>query len=583
MAQGRTRSFGLGVFVMLMLMALLVTALTATGVYLAVNSQPQPLEEGTVLEVVLDGTYTEAPVENPLAELGVGPAGSNSLWSLRQALRRAADDASVAGVLVTIRNPELGMAQLEELAAEFERYREVSGKSVYAVIETDLIGDRNYYAATSATKIWATPEAWWLVNGLHADITFWRGTLDKLKIEPDVIMFKEYKSAGEPIANTEMSDAMREAYEAALGDVRDQWLDDVSSRRSFDRDKLAALVDEGTLTGARALSEGLVDELGYRDQAVETLKTEAGVDEYKKISVGKYLLRPTVDEPSDSRIAVVFGEGPIVSAPSDNNPFVTGSTLYGPTVAANLRKAAEDDKVKAIVFRVNSPGGSAVGSDFVWREIERAQAEGKPVVVSMSTVAGSGGYWVAMGSDAIVAHPSTITGSIGVVFTKLNVRGFYEWMGANVESVSFSENGNLLSPYASFTEEQRAQVTATIEATYNSFVSKVAEGRASSFDDIEPLAHGRIWSGEDALENGLIDELGGLDTALARAASEAGLSLDETDVVAYPKPKPFIERLLEGELGGVQARQPTVSDLEAWLIEMSTPKVQVLMPDVRIY
>ena len=580
MAAKKTRGGGLGVFVLLMLLGVVVTAMVAGGVYLAVNDKPK-VEEGTVLEVVLDGSFTEAPVENPFAEFGL-PVSANSLWDLRRALRAASEDENIAGVLVVARNVQLGFAQHQELAAEFERYREVSGKSVYAIIETELIGDGNYYAVTGASRIWATPEAWWMVNGLHADVTFWKGTLDKLQIEPDVLMYKEYKSAGETFANETMSEPMRESLTDVLGDLQANWMKDVAERRGFDVERLEAVVNEGTVTGARAVELGLVDELGYRDQIIDLFKSEAEVDEYTKISVAKYLQKQSPPELQGDRIALIFGEGPIVSAPSDDNPFSQGSMINGPTVAKHIRRAVEDDDVKAIVFRVNSPGGSAVGSDFIWREIERAQAEGKPVVVSMSSVAGSGGYWVAMGADAIVAHPTTITGSIGVVFTKFNIRGFYAWMGANVESVSFNDNSDLISPFSSFTEEQRAQVDAVIEATYNSFVDKVAEGRGMTFDEAEPLAHGRIWSGEDAVDNGLIDALGGLDVALERAASEAGLTLDDMDVVIYPKAKPFIEQLLEGELGEVHSSAPDLAEVELWLQALGTPQVQALMPTVTV-
>ncbi|MBW2256232.1 MAG: signal peptide peptidase SppA, partial [Deltaproteobacteria bacterium] len=252
---------------------------------------------------------------------------------------------------------------------------------------------------------------------------------------------------------------------------------------------------------------------------------------------------------------------------------------------ADIREAAECDDVKAIVFRVNSPGGSAVGSDVIWREIERAQEAGKPVVVSMSSVAGSGGYWIAMGADAIVAHPTTITGSIGVVFGKLNVRGFYEWIGANVESISFAENADLLGPFETMSEEDRAQVRGVMESLYEQFKAKVAEGRGMEPDKVERLAKGRIWSGVDAKAHGLVDELGGLDTAVALAAEKAGLAPENVCLVVHPEPKSFFEQVLEGEL---EATTPNVgvaldpAKVQAILEDLEQPRPWASMPEIRV-
>ena len=579
MAQQNNRRGAGWVLLGLVAVGLVLTIGAVAAVYF-LNAEPS-LEEGTVLEITLDGEYRDGPAPDPFAELGFGPT-TTSLWDVRQALRKAADDDNIVGVLVTIRSPSIGMGQRQELVEEFVRYREESGKPVHALIQTDLITDGNYYLATGASKIWVTPEAWWVVNGFQADVSFWRGTLDKLKVQPDVIMFKEYKSAGESFGNYEMSEAMRESLTDVLGDIYGAWLDDVASRRTLERDQLESYVNEGTLTGARAREVGLADELGYRDQVQEALKLEAGTEEYEKIGLRKYLERGDRSPAKGERIALVFAEGPIVSAPGGGSPFgMSSATIYGPAIAKEIRKAAEDDDVKAVVFRVNSPGGSAVGSDLIWREIERAQEKGKPVVVSMASVAGSGGYWVAMGADAIVAQPMTITGSIGVVFTKLNIKGFYEWIGAHVDTVTFSENAGLFSEFESFTEEQRAKVVESIGATYENFVRKVAEGRGKSFDETEPLAHGRIWSGKDALGHGLVDELGGLDVAIRLAAEEAGLDSEVPTIEVFPKQKDFFEQLLEGEFNVVAA--PPSVDVEAWLREVSAPKVQALAPTIRVY
>lgn len=580
MAESAKRSHGSRGLLILLGITLLGFVALVVGAYVVFN-RSDSVEEGSTLEITLDGGYTDGPVVNPLAELGLGGGNTNSLWDLRAALRRAATDDAINGVLLTIRSPQMGFAQRQELVAELERFREVGKKPVHALIVTDMVTDGTYYLASGASKIWVSPGAWWVVNGLQADIEFYRGTLDKLKIEPDVIMFKEYKSAGETFLNTEMSEAMREATTTLLQDVFDLWLDDVAARRSMDRSALVDAVNLGTMPGARAVEVGLADELGYRDQVVDAIELEAGVEEFNGITVGKYMGKNRRPDVSGDRIAVVFGDGPIVSAAGDDGPFsMGGGTLFGPTVAKHIRKAAEHDDVKAIVFRINSPGGAIVGSDLIWREIERAQEAGKPVVVSMGSVAASGGYWVSMGADAIVANSGTITGSIGVVFTKFNIDGFYEMLGANVDSITLGENAGVFSAFEGLDEAQRENVTALMESSYTQFVSKVAEGRGSTFDEIEPLAHGRVWSGTAALKNGLIDEIGGIDRAIALAAEKAELVADDPTVQVFPPKKEFFEQLIE-DLQGVET--PADFDLEAFVREIGAPRIQALAPSIHIH
>ncbi len=561
-------------------LGLFATIAAAGFVFAMLSPSPATLDEPSVLEITVDGGYVEGSVDNPLAELGFSDDGS-SLYDLTRALDHAATDENVAAVRLDVRSPLLGFAQQQELAQAVARFRE-SGKPVVAHLQADMVSNGRYYVASTADEVWSTPEALWMIQGLQADVMFFRGVLDKLKIEPDVLMFKEYKSAGEPFQNTEMSDPMREALTAVLGDVQRMWIEGVATRRELTPEEVRGVVDAGVMTPQGAEDAGLVDHFGYADEVSDALEERLGLDDYAKVELGRYL--ETLPEPSsEQRIAVVFGEGPILAAEGDDgNPFADTSTIYGPKLARAIRKAAETDRVKAIVLRVNSPGGSAVGSDLVWREIQRAKADGIPVIVSMSSVAGSGGYWISMGADAIVAQPSTITGSIGVVFTKLNVRGFYEWLGATVDSVSFAENSDLMSPYHSLDEEQYAKLESAIGVMYEHFVTKVADGRGMSFDDVEPLAHGRIWSGEDARERKLVDELGGLSAAIALAADKASVDAASTDIEVFPKSKTFFERLAEGELG-VTTSSPSPAQVRAWLERLAEPRANVQMPDIRIY
>ncbi|MBW1881252.1 MAG: S49 family peptidase, partial [Deltaproteobacteria bacterium] len=318
----------------------LVVAVAVIAVGVSLTLSHGRMEEGTVLELHLDGQMAEGPQPNLLAELGLG-VSDNSLWDVREALRRAAEDESVAGLLVTIEQPQLGMAQHKELADEIRRFAD-SGKPVHTMLQTDMISDGNYYAATSGTRVWATPFAFWAIDGFQVDVPFWRGTLDKLHIEPDFIMLKEYKSAGEPFSRTEMSEYFREAITDVVGDMQEHWYADVAARRGMDEAKLRAVVAKGMITNKEALEAGLIDQQGYMDEVKEALREVAGTEEYTSMSLGKYLekSKPPSSKGKD-QIAVVFGEGQILSTAESDNPFDSGNTIFGPKLAADIREAAE--------------------------------------------------------------------------------------------------------------------------------------------------------------------------------------------------------------------------------------------------
>ena len=555
--------------VIITLIGLLVIVASIAAIASLVPGAPK-VEAGSALEIRLAGEMAESPSDPLLAAFGQG--GGMSLWDLRRGLRAAADDPNIAGVIVEVGDVSMSFAAVEELLSEFDRFRE-SGKPVHAVIRADMLEEGELLVSLGADRIWMNPETIPLLNGLLAQVTFWRGTLDKLHIVPDVLMFHEYKSAGEPWQNTEMSEPMREALTAVLTDIQARMDAIVTERRNIDQAAWSAFLARGVQSPAEVLDAGLVDELGYLDQARAAV---VGEGEYHGVSLSKYLKRAKDDTEAEHRIAVVFGEGPIAAAESDS-PFGSDG-IQGPKVAADIRAAAEDEDVDAIVFRVNSPGGSAVGSDLIWREIERAQEAGKPVVVSMSGVAGSGGYWISMGADAIVAHPSTITGSIGVVFSKFNLSGFYEWIGANVQTLPTSEGADIMSFYRNLDEGQRAALTASIGSMYDDFVRKVAEGRGLDEARVREIAKGRIWSGTAALDNGLIDKLGGLDDAVDIAKEKAGITGD-VDLVIYPAPKPFFEQIME-ELSAGMPEEPSIADLERQVQSMARPRPMVLAPTI---
>lgn len=555
--------------------AVIGVALIVALVLIATGGKSE--KKGSVLTVRLKGELSEAPVDEWAKLFGGGEA--LSLWELRRGLALAAKDENIAGVLVDVGPMSAQVAQLEEVAAAFEPVR-AAGKPVYALVEYDMVDDGVFATTLVADKVWLNAESFNSINGFNANVPFFRGTLEKLHITPDVIMFEEYKSAGEQFLNKEMSPAMRESLSAVVSDISNHLYELAAARRDIDRATLDALVAQGMQTAAELKAAGVVHELGYRDQVRDALREITGTEELETVSLAKYLKHNPEGPVRGERIALVFGEGQIVST-ENSSPWGGGGMLEGPRVARAIREAAEDEDVKAILFRVNSPGGSAVGSDLVWREIERAQEKGKPVVVSMSGVAGSGGYWVSMGADAIVAWPSTITGSIGVVFTKMNLKGLYEWAGANVESLNFSPNADIMSEFRNLDEAQRATVMRVMGELYDHFRAKVAEGRKLDRAVVDGIAKGRIWSGEDAKANGLVDELGGYDVALGLLREKASLG-EDVPVVIYPAPEDPIQQLLQGDLEVRAPEALTIRDLEPVLRELATPRAAVLMPDVTL-
>ena len=581
MAEGRPSRLRT-VFKVLLFLMFLFMAPIVVAIFIGTKMAPEQhvVEKGTVLELNLAGELAEAP-EDPLLAKFFGGTGT-SLWQIRESLRKAAADPNVAALRLTIGPLEMGWGELQELVSELDTFR-ASGKPVHALLRTDLISDAEYYLATGADRIWLSPGTGAVVNGLAIEVTFWRGTLEKLHVVPEILMFKEYKSAGEPFKNKEMSPYMREAMEAVLSDIQAEFITRVAERRKLEPVAVATFLAQGIQSAGELKSSGLVDELGYDDQLEDALAAIAGVDTYAGLNLADYdPKQPAVVNPDAATLALIFGEGPIVSSEGQGGLFNRGdSVISGPDVAAAFRTATDDDDVKAIVFRVNSPGGSPVGSDLIWREIQRAKQAGKPVIVSMSTLAGSGGYWVAMGADAIVAQPTTITGSIGVLFTKFDISGLFEWAGAHVDTVKTSPSANIISLNEPLNPETQARAEAWLDSTYQAFTGKVAEGRNLPLDEVQNIAKGRIWSGRDALELKLVDQLGGLDAAITLAREKGSLRPD-AEIVIYPEHKTLAERLLSGDFNMGAFTQAPDTNLLILARELAAPQVRVEMPGMSI-
>jgi protease-4 len=509
---------------------------------------------GCVLELDLRAAPPEASGLDPLAII----SGGGRPLVLREAvtaLHRAADDRRVAGLIARVQLPAASAGPVQELREAVAAFSAVKPSLAWA--ET-YPGTLSYYLASAFGEVWMQPSGTVGLIGFATSALFLRDALEKAGIEAQFIARGEYKSAANLFTQDRYTDAHREADTRLLESLRAQVWRGVADSRNIGYDTLDALADRAPLLRDVAVNSGLIDRVGFRDEAYariaelvgaggvspdsgdaddETAPPRLYLSRYARATGPGGLARPSMPgRRPKSTIAVVTVAGPIVSGRGGSRVLPFGSSSAGgDTVAAGLREAAADDSVSAIVLRVDSPGGSVNASETIWREVKKAREHGKPVVASMGAVAASGGYYVSMGADAIVANPGTITGSIGVVTGKLVARDLKGRLGVGSDAVRTNANADAWSINAPFTPEQHAHVEAEADLFYTDFVQRVAEGRHLSVEAVEAVARGRIWTGADALEHGLVDELGGLRIAVRRAKVLAGLDEDaKVRIIGYP-------------------------------------------------
>ena len=471
------------------------------------------------------------------------------------AMHRAAEDSRVAGLIARVQLPAAAAGPVQELREAVAAFTAVKPSLAWA--ET-YPGTLSYYLASAFGEVWMQPSGTVGLIGFATNALFLRDALEKAGIEAQFIARGEYKSSANRYTQDRYTDAHREADTRLLESLRGQVWRGVADARGIDYDTLDGLADRAPLLREDAVTSGLIDRIGFRDEAyariaelvgAEGVSPDSGDADDETAPPRLYLSRyaratgpggsPLPSMPGrrpKSTIAVVTVAGPIVSGRGGSRVLPFGSSSAGgDTVAAGLREAAADDSVSAIVLRVDSPGGSVNASETIWREVKKAREHGKPVVASMGAVAASGGYYVSMGADAIVANPGTITGSIGVVTGKLVARDLKGRLGVGSDAVRTNANADAWSINAPFTPEQHAHVEAEADLFYTDFVQRVAEGRHLSVEAVEAVARGRVWTGADALEHGLVDELGGLRTAVRRAKVLAGLDEDaKVRIIGYP-------------------------------------------------
>ncbi|TAE72747.1 MAG: signal peptide peptidase SppA [Bacteroidetes bacterium] len=502
------------------------------------------IKDGSVLEISLEKDITERTKENPLADLNPlgGSSESIGLKEIKTAIRKAKNDDKIKGILIktSMSGVGAGYATLEEIRNELIEFKK-SKKFIYAYGE--LYEEATYYLTSVADKIYLNPAGMMELNGLTSQKMFVKGTLEKLEVKPEIFRVGEFKSAVEMFLLDKMSDANRKQTESYLNSIYDHFLAEVAKSRNIPLEDLRNISNEMLLKEPKdAIKYKIATDLAYYDEVETQIKKDIKLKESDKIpfvSITKYadVKNQKDNSSSENKIAVLVAEGEINSGKSGDN------NIGSETVVEELKKLRNDKKVKAIVLRINSPGGSALASDVMWREIQITKKV-KPVIASMSDVAASGGYYMAMGCDVIVAQPNTITGSIGIFGVLMNTEKMLKnKLGITYDRVNTGKFSDLGDPTREMREDERKIIQTMVERGYEEFTSKAAQGRNMPLEDLKKVASGRVWSGKEAKERKLVDELGGLDLAIKIAAEKAKLKSDDYKLRYYPIEVDFFEKL----------------------------------------
>ena len=492
------------------------------------------------------------------------------MHEVADAIDTAKGDPRITGLVVKIGPLATGWGKLEEIHTHILAFRD-SHKPSICYLEYDGAGNPEYYLASACDQVWLVPTNPVFVRGLMAEALFLRGTLDKLKIQPDYYHIAEYKTASNMLTEKKFTPAHREEVDSLLHSIYDQYLTESAASRKLDRTQFESLVKQGPFQPNQALQNKLVDKLAYWDEVQNFFREKA--KDWTPVHLARY--RQEIKNQGMSRIAVVHATGLIVSGDSGTAPG-GGEIMGGDSVAADLRQVREDPSIKAIILRVDSGGGSVVGSEVIRREAELARRE-KPLVVSMSDVAASGGYWISMGANKIVAEPGTITGSIGVVEGKLNISGFFNLLGLSTDFVATSDNATLFSDQQNFTPAQREALKKGMQETYQQFTRGVADGRKMAVEAVDKIGKGRVWTGAQAKNLGLVDELGGLDRAIAIAKQLAVIPADKpVEILRLPVEKTFFEILMSRDHSESRV-DGTLGEKIRWISQISQP-IQARMP-----
>lgn len=506
------------------------------------DDQAFEVQDGSVLELKFDRPITERSEKNPFENFDFSTFQTEKEYGLNEILKsieKAAVDDRIDGILLNLSQVQAGIASTKEIRNALKEFRK-SGKFLYAYGESYSQG--GYYIASVADSVFLQPQGDIDFRGLAANLMFFKGTLEKLEIEPIIIRHGKFKSAIEPFMLDKMSPENREQTTTFVNSLWDDILNDIAQSRKVSKEELQGVAER--LDGRRpeiALETKLIDRIAYHDEVMSSIRKRTGQKENEKIrfvELSKYTKAYVRLSPVGAKkIAVIYAYGDIVSGKGSDDE------IGSDRIAEAIRKAGRDSTIKAIVFRVNSPGGSALASDVILREVKRAK-KAKPFIVSMGDLAASGGYYISCAADTIVAQPSTITGSIGVFGLLFNAQKMLNnKLGLTFDTVKTTRMSDIGSPTRPMTAQERAIMQEEVEKVYDTFITHVSEGRGISKAEVDSIGQGRVWSGADAKRLKLVDVLGGLDDAIAIAAKKAGLK--EYRTVDMPEQKEFFEKLME--------------------------------------
>ncbi|MGV3705112.1 MAG: signal peptide peptidase SppA [Arcticibacter sp.] len=512
----------------------IVMVLLVVGIVSASKDQEVPLEAGSIMHFSLEHPVTERTVRSPFDNLDVAGLESNKnigLNDILAALKRAKEDDNIKGIYLDLSSIQAGMATVEEIRNGLLDFKK---SKKFIIAYSEVYTQKAYYLASVADKIYINPEGVLEFTGMSSQSVFFKGALEKLGIEPQIIKVGTFKSAVEPFILDKMSDANRKQVASYLGSIYDHLLTNVSASRKISKDSLFAIANQLKVQQATdAVTYKLADGVRYKDEVIDELKKRTDVDkkdDIKSVTLMSYIKgnRPA-DGDMDSRIALVYASGSIAGGEGDDE------SIGSERISRTLRKVRTDKKVKAVVFRINSPGGSALASDVIWREVALTRKV-KPVIVSMGDVAASGGYYIACAADSIFAQPNTITGSIGVFGIIPNMQNFFNnKLGITFDQVKTAEHADLGTLTRPLTDGERLIIQNEVNRIYGTFTKRVADGRKRTQVYVDSIGQGRVWSGREALKNGLVDRLGNIQDAVNSAAKMA--KAKNYKLVEYPEVK----------------------------------------------
>jgi protease-4 len=556
-----SRSWKIFLWVAGLLVALALVVVLAAVVLLALFTDDAPdIRDNSVLVLKVEGALPDYVPEDPLASRFLG-RDDRSLTLLLSNIKKAKADKRIGAILLEIDMTMMGWGKADEIRDTITDFRS-TGKPVYAYMEYGT--NKEYYLATACDRIYVAPIGDLFIVGLAADVMSLGGSLDKLGVKPDFYQIGKYKTAPEQYTRKEMSEASREVLNSILDEFFARYVSTIAATRRKSEADVRALIDNAPLGAWEAKAAGLIDDAKYRDEVEDELKKRLGykdADKLRKVRESDYrrVTPESVGLAQGERIAVIFASGPIGGGSSDDGSAVSSQSTGSDTVVKALNDARDDKTIKAIILRVDSPGGTSYASDVIWHAVEKAKAQ-KPVVVSMGDVAASGGYYISATASKIIAQPSTITGSIGVYAGKPVIKGFYDWIGVNNEYVLRGKQAGMFRETEPFNAEERAKFEGMLKSFYyDDFLPKVAKGRGKDVEYVDSIAQGRVWTGTQAKERGLVDEFGGMEKAVEVAKQLANLPADKgVRRVIFPAPRPFLQQWLGGgedDSASVKARE----------------------------